>query len=141
LLALVTEAVVLGVPCLVLADRATRGWFARLTDPRADLRLGAGEWLALAAGGLTFPGLGMLTLWRLLRTGPRSWGPRQLTLLWVCAGVAAFGLVFFAAVFSLAFRGPVRALGVANLVAGLVGVPLAAVALTLAHRLGRRPAA
>lgn len=138
IVALVVEAFILGLPCLVLAPRATRDWFVRLTDPRDDMRLGWGEWLALAAAGLTFPGLGMLTLWRLARIGPRAWQRRQLTLLWVSSGIATFGFVVFGVVYALLFRGHVLRLGQANLAAGLVGVPLAALALTIAHLRARK---
>jgi hypothetical protein len=131
--ALAIEVVILGLPCLVLAPRAMRDWFARLTDPRDEMRLEWGEWLALGAAGLTFPGLGMLTLWRLVRIGPRAWRQRQLTLLWVSSGISTFGFVVFGVLYALLFRGPVLRLGQANLAAGVAAVPLAAIALTIAH--------
>lgn len=136
--ALIVEAVVLGVPCVAVAPRASREWLARLTDPRADVRLDWSEWAALAGIGLTFPGLGMLTLGRLLRTAPHAWRRRQLALGWVCCGAAAFGFFFFGVLYTLLFSGPVRTLGLANLAAGAIGVPLLALALTLAWLLGRQ---
>ncbi|HEX8695177.1 MAG TPA: hypothetical protein VF746_22390 [Longimicrobium sp.] len=136
--ALIGEVVVLGVPCVAVAPRASREWLARLTDPRADVRLDWSEWAALVGIGLTLPGLGMLTLARLVRTAPRAWRRRQLALVWVCCGAAAFGLFFFGILYALLFSGPVGTLGLANLAAGAIGVPLLALALTLAWLLGRQ---
>ena len=136
-LCLVIEAVVLGVPCVALVPRTSREFLARLVAGQA--RVSAGEWLALVAVGLTFPGVGLLTLLRLLRAAPvRAWSGRQLLLAWTCIGTGAFGFLFFALVYGLAFAGPVRTLALLNLAAGLGALPLLGIALTLTYLLRPR---
>jgi len=139
LIALVVEIVLLGVPCVVAAGRSGGGWLGRMADPQAADRLDWSEWIGLAGIGLTFPGLGVLALARLVRAArPGSWGPRQLALAWLCVGVGAFAFLFFAFFYVIPFTGPVRSLGLANLAAGAAGMPIVGAALTAARWIGGR---
>ena len=136
-IALIVEIVLLGVPCVVAAGRSGREWLARVADAKAAERLDWSEWIGVAGIGLTFPGLGMLALARLVRAArPGAWGRRQLALAWLCVGVGAFGFLFFAFFYVLPFTGPVRSLGLANLAAGTIAMPLIALALTAARSMG-----
>lgn len=137
---LVLEVVILGVPCAAVSPRGTRDWMGHVVDHREKGRLDWSDWIGIAGIGLTFPGLGLLALARLLRNAPpRTWGRRQLMLAWLCAGVGSFGFLFFALFYAVPFSGPLRLLGLANLAAGAVGMPLLAVALTIAWSAGGRP--
>jgi hypothetical protein len=141
-IALVIQILLLGLPCVVLAGRSGREWVGRVADPEAAERLDWSEWMGFAGIGLTFPGLGLLALARLVRVSrPGSWTRRQLALAWMCVGVGAFGFLFFAFFYVLPFTGPVRSLGLANLAAGTVAMPIVALALTAARRMGGGAAA
>jgi hypothetical protein len=136
-IALVVEIVLLGLPCVVMAGRSGREWVGRVADPEAAARLDWSEWIGFAGIGLTFPGLGLLALARLVRASrPGAWGRRQLALAWLCVGVGAFGFLFFAFFYVLPFTGPVRSLGLANLAVGVVAMPIVGLALTAARRIG-----
>lgn len=136
-IALVVEIVLLGLPCVVMAGRSGRDWMGRVADPEAAARLDWSEWIGFAGIGLTFPGLGLLALARLVRASrPGAWGRRQLALAWLCVGVGAFGFLFFAFFYVLFSIGPVRSLGLANLAVGVVAMPIAGLALTAARRMG-----
>jgi len=136
---IVIQAVILGVPCVAVAPRGSRDWLGRVVDHREKGRLDWSEWVGIAGIGLTFPGLGLLALARLLRAAPpRTWGRRQLALAWVCAGAGAFGFLFFALFYAVPFAGPLHLLGLANLAAGAVGMPPLAVVLTALRGAGAR---
>ncbi|HEU4451627.1 MAG TPA: hypothetical protein VFR81_01165, partial [Longimicrobium sp.] len=47
-----------------------------------------------------------------------------------------FGFLFFAFFYVLPFTGPVRSLGLANLAAGVLAMPIVGLALTAARRIG-----